>query len=97
MSEESRGASLPRKGPGITVAPSPLNGVKLELGIVLALAALVWVGLSASGLSGTAQVGIGFSFGLGGMLWLIVRARAVLRRHLASLEPAPGPRSGLDS
>lgn len=88
MSEQSRGASLPRKRAGITVAPSPLNGVKLELGIVLSLGLLVWLGLIASDLSTGVQIGLGFVFGIAGMSWLIVRARAALRRHLN--HPAPG-------
>lgn len=59
-----------------------MNGVKLELGIVLALGLLLWLVLLVSGLPAGVQIGAGFAFGLVGMLWLILRARIALRRHL---------------
>ena len=40
MAERDEPASVPEKRPGMTVAPSPLNGVKLELGLVLVVGIL---------------------------------------------------------
>ena len=48
-------------GKGLTVAPSPLNEVKLDLGIILAIGVLLLL-----------------SYGLLGMLWIVIRVHRVM-------------------
>lgn len=62
-----------------TVAASPLNGVKFELGIILCLAGLAWL-LHDLLVSDVVLQLIGLAaYGLAGMLWIILRTRRILR------------------
>ncbi len=82
-----------------TVAASPLNTVKFEFGVILSLGALVWL------LHGWVASGVVFQFvaltgyGLVGMLWVVLRARRILRNVSASagianqIETQPDPES----
>ena len=89
MAENSRSVT---GGKGMTVAPSPLNEVKLDLAIILVVGILLLLaqGRLVDGL--LAQLLVLASYGVLGMLWIIVRARQVLRRIARDREPrADGP------
>lgn len=61
-----------------TVAASPLNTVKFELGAILSLGVLVWLlhGWFASSVA--LQFVLLTGYGLVGMLWVVLRARRIL-------------------
>jgi hypothetical protein len=62
------------------VAASPFNGVKLELGIVLGLGLLLWLGADSITAHWPTQLLLLGAYGLAGMLWLIWRTHQVLSR-----------------
>ena len=74
------GQSITRKRHGITVAPSPFNTVKFELGVILVLLPLVW--LVVERLITDTLLQFAVLSGLGGVaaIWLVLRTRSVLRR-----------------
>lgn len=65
---------------GFGVAASPFNGVKLELGVILALELLLWLAADSITADLVAQLWLLGGFGVAGMVWLIVRTRHVLRQ-----------------
>lgn len=74
---------MPRIRQGISVAPSPLNPVKLELALVVVGAVLllaVQARLSADPLTQLLWLG---GYGLTAMAWLLWRTRRVLARGAA--------------
>ncbi len=79
-SEERGSESITRKAHGWAVAPSPFNGVKLELAVILI------VGLLLVLLSGRLfaslwwQWLVPLGFGCAGALWIVWRVRAVAAR-----------------
>ena len=75
MSNETQ---TPRKR-GFSVAPSPFNPVKLELGIILILWILVWLILDSITKNNGIQILILFIFGVSAMCWLVLRIRRLLR------------------
>ncbi len=79
-------------GRGMTVAPSPLNEVKLDLGIILAVGLLLLLvqGRAVDGLP--LQFLLLSSYGLLGMIWIVVRVRRVvakLEREREQLSDGP--------
>lgn len=72
--------SITRKRRGITVAPSPFNKVKFELGIILLLLPLAW--LVVERLVGETIVEFMLLFAMACLAaaWLIWRTRSVLRQ-----------------
>jgi hypothetical protein len=89
MAENSRSVTG-RKG--MTVAPSPLNEVKLELAIILVVGVLLLLAQGRIVDSLFVQLLVLVSYGVLGMLWIIVRARQVLRQIARDQEPHPdGP------
>lgn len=76
--------SVTRMQRTFTVAASPLNTVKFELGVILALGVLVWLlhGWFASG--AVLQFVVLTGYGLVGMLWVVLRTRQILRNVGAS-------------
>ena len=64
----------------MTVAPSPLNEVKLDLGIILAVGLLLLLvqGRAVNGLP--LQFLLLSSYGLLGMIWIVVRVRRVVAK-----------------
>ncbi len=72
--------SITRKRRSITVAASPFNQVKFELGIVLVLLPLAWlvVGRVIAGSLGQFAVLFGLVCVAAG--WLVVRTRSILRK-----------------
>jgi hypothetical protein len=68
----------------MTVAPSPFNGVKVELGIALLLGLLLWLVHErlVSGTPGQLLLLLGYGWLAAG--WLVWRTRGVLRRQRAA-------------
>ena len=72
---------------GMTVAPSPLNEVKLDLAIILVVGGLLLLVQGRLLDSVLMQLLALVSYGILGMLWIILRTRAVLRR--IARDPVP--------
>ena len=83
MSEPKQTKTVPRRASVFTVAPSPFNVVKFDLGVILILGALLLL------LQGriTSEILIQFvvllSYGVLGMAWIVFRARRVLLKVAA--------------
>jgi hypothetical protein len=60
------------------VAPSPLNEVKIDLGIVLVVGSLLLLVVARISDDAWTQVLILLAYGLLGMIWIIVRVRLVV-------------------
>ena len=76
----------------MTVAPRPLNEVKLDLGIILAVGLLLLLvqGRAVDGLP--LQFLLLSSYGLLGMIWIVVRVRRVVAKLEREREQLPdGP------
>ena len=65
-------------GKGLTVAPSPLNEVKLDLGIILTVGVLLLLVQGRALESLSLQLLLLLSYGLLGMLWIVIRVRRVM-------------------
>ena len=77
---------------GMTVAPSPLNEVKLDLAIILVVGGLLLLVQGRLLDSVLMQLLVLVSYGILGMVWIILRARAVLRRIACNYASSPdGP------
>ncbi|NOX75542.1 MAG: hypothetical protein GXP17_02790 [Gammaproteobacteria bacterium] len=68
---------------GFGVAPSPFNGVKLELGIILVLGVVLWLGANSIIASLGGQLLMLAAYGIVATLWLMFRTRRVLRQCVA--------------
>ncbi len=73
-------------GKGMTVAPSPLNEVKLELGIILAVGALLLLAQGRVVDSLPLQFLLLTSYGLIGLIWIVVRTRRVMAKFIRDQE-----------
>ena len=79
-------------GKGMTVAPSPLNEVKLDLAIILVVGLLLLLVQGRLLDSLLAQLLVLASYGVLGMLWIVIRARDILQRVARDREQHPdGP------
>jgi len=76
-------------GKGLTVAPSPLNEVKLDMGIILAVGVLLLLvqGRAVDGLP--LQFLLLLSYGLLGMTWIVIRVRRVIAKIERERNRAP--------
>ncbi len=74
------GRSITRKGRSITVAPSPFNKVKFELGVVLVLLPLIWLVVGRLIADSLVQFAVLFGLGSVAAVWLVLRTRATLRK-----------------
>ena len=89
MAEDSRSVT---GGKGMTVAPSPLNEVKLDLAIILVVGGLLLLVQGRLLDSLLEQLLVLASYGVLGMLWIVIRARNVLQRIAHDREQHPdGP------
>lgn len=71
--------------PGVfTVAPSPLNAVKFDLGLILVGALLLLLVQGRLALTVGWQLLLLFGYGLLGMTWLLLRTRRILTQTLAA-------------
>lgn len=73
-----KGSASVTGGKGVKVAPSPLNEIKLDLGIILVVGFLLLLlqGRILDSLS--LQLLLLASYGLLGMIWIVARARRIL-------------------
>lgn len=67
-------------GKGLTVAPSPLNEVKLDLGIILAVGVLLLLVQERVVDGLPLQLLLLLSYGLSGMVWIVIRVRRVMAK-----------------
>ena len=74
----NEGASVARKRPHVTVAPSPLNGVKLDLAIIIFLSVIIAVIVLNYFESTLTQLLYLSGYGLVSMFWLVIRTRRVM-------------------
>lgn len=72
------GDSVPETKQGFTVTASPLNSVKLELGIILIIGFFLLFIVSAVVESNLLQIGLLGAYGLSAMIWLIHRVRKIM-------------------
>lgn len=77
MEKESRSVT---RGRGVTVAPSPLNEVKLDLAIILCVGVLLLLVQGRVVESLWVQFSILFTYSLLGMAWIIIRTRRIMAR-----------------
>lgn len=70
-----------KKSNTFSVAPSPFNSIKLELGIVIVVGALLLLGMNSIIHDTLIQIGILFITGTSAMVWIIWRTRNVLKRQ----------------
>ena len=75
-----RAPSVARNRPGFTVPASPFNGVKLELGLILALCLPVWLLADRLSVEPLLQVALLALFGVAAALWIGWRVRRVVHR-----------------
>jgi hypothetical protein len=80
MSRDSSQKSIPPSRKGFGVAASPLNQVKMELGVVLFLGFVLWLAADSITASITTQLLLLFVYGLISACWLVYRTRRVLER-----------------
>lgn len=66
---------------GMSVAASPFNRVKLELGFALFFGILLWLAVDFITHSIDTQLLILVSYGLIASIWLVIRTRQVLKQH----------------
>lgn len=78
--DKAKEATSVNRSRGMTVAPSPLNGVKLDLGIILTVGVLLLLVQGRLVDSLLLQFLLIFSYSLLGTIWIIVRARQVVAR-----------------
>ena len=65
-------------GKGMTVAPSPLNEIKLDLGIILTVGGLLLLVQGRIVESVPVQLLVLVSYGLLGLCWIVIRTRKVM-------------------
>lgn len=73
-------------GKGFTVAPSPLNIVKLDLGIILVVGMLLLLIQGRIVDSLLLQLLLLTTYGLLGMVWIVIRTRRVMARFARDQE-----------
>lgn len=72
--------SVTQNKKGFTIAASPLNPVKFELGIILFIGFFLLISVQGFVQSPLAQLGVLAGYGTASMLWLIYRTRKILRQ-----------------
>ncbi len=90
MIENETAHSVPHKRKGLTVSASPLNQVKLELGVVLICAVVVFLLAPLVSAHFAGQFLLLLGYGLAAMVWIMVRVRRVMRQVLAQQERTDG-------
>lgn len=77
---------------GLAVAPSPLNEVKLDLGVILTVGVVLLLVQGRVLDSVLLQLLLLASYSLVGMLWIVVRTRRIMTRIAREREQSPhGP------
>lgn len=65
-----------------SVAASPLNDVKFDLGVILLVGLLLLFVVDRFTPDRLGQLGLLGGYGILGLVWIVVRARRVLRRYV---------------
>ena len=73
-------------GKGMTVAPSPFNEVKLDLGIILAVGGLLLLAQGRMMDSLPLQLLALTGYGVLGLIWIVVRTRRIMSKLSDPLE-----------
>lgn len=89
-----RRASVSRQRAGFTVSASPLNGVKLELGIILFVALVLLPVVERISPRLSVQLLILSCYGVAAMLWLLLRTRRVVQSLEADTRQGHEDRDG---
>jgi hypothetical protein len=76
---------------GFTVAPSPLNDVKLDLGVILTVGFVLLLVQGRVLESLWLQMLVLASYSLLGMIWIVVRTRRIMARLAREREQSNGP------
>jgi hypothetical protein len=84
MGEEKCRHSVTGKRRNVTVAPSPFNAVKFELGVLLLLAVPVWILVVRLVAGDGRQLLYLIAYGTLAALWLVVRIRFVMAAEVKS-------------
>lgn len=79
MSPEKKERSVAQTNGGFTVAPSPFNPVKLDLGIILLIGVVVFLLHGRITDNTLMQFVILLGYGLLSAVWLVVRVRKISR------------------
>ncbi|MEJ2345429.1 MAG: hypothetical protein P8090_08465 [Gammaproteobacteria bacterium] len=88
--QQQQGAqSVARRRRGVTVAPSPLNGVKLELAVGLCVVLMLWAALDRWTSDWLVQAGVLAGGAVMVAAWIVLRAHRVMRRHGAGADRSP--------
>lgn len=76
--------TLPPRAKSFTVAPSPFNSIKFELGVILCVGLLVL--LLTNRVIGSVWLQLAFlaAYGLIGTAWLLIRTHRILVRQQAA-------------
>jgi F0F1-type ATP synthase assembly protein I len=74
---------------GFAVAASPLNEVKLDLGVILVVGLVLFLVQERALDSLPLQLLLLLSYGVLGMIWIIVRARRVVAKMTQEREQSP--------
>ena len=70
---------------GMAVKTSPFNSVKIDIVLLLAGAALLWLLQTRMPESDLMQIGILFAYGLAASVWVSVKVRRIARRQAADM------------
>ncbi|MFZ1829704.1 MAG: hypothetical protein WAW42_13305 [Candidatus Competibacteraceae bacterium] len=88
----AKGAGSVTGRKGLAVAPSPLNEVKLDLGVILTVGVVLLLVQGRVLDSVLLQLLLLASYSLLGMLWIVVRTRRIMTRIAREREHSPhGP------
>jgi len=82
--ESNKETSLPRKRGQLTVAASPFNSVKLDLGVILVLSVLAWLVIDRLVDGSWMQFFYLGACGIIFMSWLIFRTRRIINKLSAT-------------
>ncbi|MBD3671320.1 MAG: hypothetical protein HUJ29_11140 [Gammaproteobacteria bacterium] len=82
MSEEQGSDSVTAKRRRVTVAPSPFNAVKFELGVFLVALIPVWLLIEKLVADFDTQLLLLLAYSGTVSLWLLLRVRFVMRREM---------------
>lgn len=76
-------------GKSLSVAPSPLNEVKLDLGVILAVGMLLLLVQGRVVDSLALQLLLLLSYGLLGLIWIVIRTRRIVARLARERDQSP--------
>jgi len=80
MDDTNKGQSLSRAQKGFTVAASPLNGVKVDLAVVIVLGILLLITHGLLSESTLVQLAILLGYGLTAMAWIVLKTRRLMSK-----------------